>query len=133
MDNRHKMGQIRSSAIICPNTKPRRFVNQSLWFLLNSSTQFISWGYIKALLRNTTYNKSLPDKFWLDWYLCQIANFRIPAQMIVPPWFLHFDHKASDFWYHWHYIKTFSVVQCNNHHYCKKFRNLAILGQNFLI
>ena len=31
-----------------------------------------------------------------------------------------------------HYIKTFFVVRCNNHHYCKKFRNIAILGQNFL-
>ena len=38
------------------------------------------------------------------------------------------DHEV----YNIHYIKTFSVVRCNNRHYCKKFRNIAILGQNFL-
>ena len=32
----------------------------------------------------------------------------------------------------YHYIKTFSVVRCNNHHYCKKIRNIAISGQNVL-
>ena len=30
-----------------------------------------------------------------------------------------------------HYIKTLSVVRCNNHQYCKKFRNIAISGHFF--
>ena len=31
-----------------------------------------------------------------------------------------------------HYIKTFSVIRCNNHHYCKKFCPEIAIFRNFL-
>ena len=57
------------------------------------------WVLTKEKNENfSSFQKNALEKiqqFSSDWNLGQIVNFRFPVEYL--PWFLHFDHKASDF------------------------------------
>ena len=81
-----------------------------LWFLFESSMDFLRsfqiiittcgiWVLTKEKNENfSSFQKNALEKiqqFSSDWNLGQIVNFRFPVEYL--PWFLHFDHKTSDF------------------------------------
>ena len=95
-------------------------------YSLKELEQIIMWQEMRRLAENKSEDLTLHFVYTAKLFKRRECNNCWEAQPNRP--LLHSRRLNND-----HYIKTFSVVQCNNHHYCKKFRNLAILGQNFLI